>query len=177
MNALRFCPPVALRAGALLLLLSWLGWLGRDSWLWLQNLEQNGDAMPVQAPAPAHQPPDTAAIAQLFGVQPQEAASNQPRVPLTLLASLVENRPELSRALIESPEGSRFYRIGEPLPGGGSLREIGTTQVRVQRYGEDQALSLASHATPLLIPLPAARDVPSSTAARDAPDSPVQPSL
>jgi len=176
-NTLRLCPRVALRAGALLLLLSWLGWLGRDSGLWLQGLEPSGNPAPAAAPAPAHQPPDTDAIARLFGLQPQEASAHQPRVPLTLLASLVERHPELSRALIESPEGSRFYRIGEPLPGGGSLREIGTAQVRLQRYGEDQALTLASPATPLLIPLPAHRDSPSSTAARGEHDSPVQPSL
>ncbi|NBF04670.1 hypothetical protein GV819_20515 [Pseudomonas sp. Fl5BN2] len=177
MNALRLCPRVALRVGVWWLLLGWLGWLGHDSWRWLQSLDQHGNAPPPEAAASPRLPPDAAAIAQLFGVLPQEAAGNQPRVPLTLLASLVESRPELSRALIESPEGSRFYRIGEALPGGGSLREISTDQVHVQRFGEDQALSLTRHTTPLLIPLPAPRDLPSSTAGRGDHDSLVQPSL
>ncbi|QZI72943.1 type II secretion system protein N [Pseudomonas protegens] len=176
MKTLRFCPRVALRVGALALLLSWLTWLGHDSWQWLQGLDQNGHPPPPELVAAPSLPPDTAAIARLFGVQPQEAASNQPRVPLKLVASLVGSSPELSRALIESPDGSRFYSIGEPLPGGGSLREIGTEQVHVQRFGEDQALSLASHTTSLLIPLPAAQESPSSTAAR-ADDSHIQPYL
>ncbi|KAF0865955.1 type II secretion system protein N [Pseudomonas sp. LD120] len=176
MKSLRFCPRLVLRVGAVALLLGWLTWLSHDSWRWLQGLDQNGHPPPPEVVVAPSLPPDTAAIARLFGVLPQEAAGNQPQVPLKLLASLVESRPELSRALIESPEGSRFYRIGEPLPGGGSLREIGTEQVRVQRFGEDQALFLTSHATPLLIPLPAPQAPPSSTAARAA-DSYVQPSL
>jgi general secretion pathway protein C len=176
-NALRLCPRSALRAGAWLLLLSWLAWLAHDSWRWLQTLDSRGNPATVQPSAPAHQPPDTAAIARLFGVQAQEAGGNPPAVPLTLLASLVESRSELSRALIESPEGRRFYRLGEPLPGGGSLREIGTTQVRIQRYGEEQTLSLSSPASPLLIPLPATDDRPSSNATQAEHGSPVPPSL
>jgi len=73
--------------------------------------------------------------------------------------------------------GSRFYGIGEPLPGGGSLREISTQQVRIQRFGEDQSLSLAHHSTPLLMPLPMAPEMPQSTAVRAETHNLVQPSL
>ncbi|MGC5704338.1 hypothetical protein J4P02_29460 [Pseudomonas sp. NFXW11] len=177
MNLRKLCPWRVLPVALVSLLLGWLAWLGHDSWQWLQQQQRN-DSPPLQETAvTAPHAVDSAAIARMFGVEPQAASGLVPAVPLTLLASLVESRPELSRALIESPDGGRFYRIGESLPGGAILREIGVTQVRLQRYGEDQALSLASHATPLLIPLPSGHEVPTSTAARVGQNSLVQPSL
>ncbi len=139
-------------AGALLFLSAWLAWLAHGSWQLRQGLNAATHQAPSAVELPARAQPDPQAIARLFGVQLQEPNSDQPRVPLVLLASLVAAQPELSRALIESPEGRRFYGIGEPLRGGGSLRQIGTDQVRVQRFGEELVLSLPLHETPLLTP-------------------------
>nr|BFD42919.1 hypothetical protein FFPRI1PSEUD_44180 [Pseudomonas sp. FFPRI_1] len=164
MNRLRLPPRAGLWAGALLLLAGWFGWLGHGTWQFSQRLHSVQQPMPVQTPTAPPAVLDSAAIARLFGVLPAEASGNQPRVPLNLLASLVERHPEQSRALIESPEGSRFYRIGEALPGGGSLRRIGPQEVSIQRFGEEQSLSLAPTST-LLVPLPPdGRDPTSRTA-------------
>ncbi|WP_207166175.1 type II secretion system protein N [Pseudomonas protegens] len=152
MSALRPSLRAGLLVGALSFLAAWLAWLAYGSWQFRQSLNPASQQAPAVVPAAPRSQPDPQAIARLFGVQLQEHPSDLPRVPLSLLASLVAAHPEQSRALIESPEGSRFYGIGEPLPGGGSLRQIGTGQVRVQRFGEELILSLPQHATPLLTP-------------------------
>jgi len=152
MNALLPSLRAGLLVGALSFLAAWLTWLAYSSWQFRQGLNPASLEAPSVAPPTPRAQPDPQAIARLFGVQLPEHSSDLPRVPLSLVASLVAGQSEHSRALIESPEGRRFYGIGEPLPGGGSLRQIGTDQVRVQRFGEELILSLPQHETALLTP-------------------------
>lgn len=135
-----------------LLLLAWLTWLGLDAWHQLNSLQTEANVAP---PAPVSEPratPDPLAIAQLFGLMPQDSGESIPEVPLTLLAILQASVAEQSRALIASPEGSRFYRIGETLPGGGVLRQIDASRVLIQRLGSEQTLPLNVPRSNLLTP-------------------------
>lgn len=126
------------------LLCAWLGWLGLDSRTWLQALDtpagQASEAAPPMAkPLPAL---DIQAIAELFGARPPEPVeTGRHAVPLTLLASLSEERAVLSRALILSPEGSAFYRLGDRLPGGARLKAVHPDHVLLQLAGREQRLS------------------------------------
>lgn len=148
-----------LRASAALLLLAWLAWLSRGSWQQLQSLETAANiAPPAQTTAPL-ETPDPLAIAQLFGVMPQAADTSIAEVPLNLLASLQESTAEQSRALIASPDGSRFYRIGETLPGGAVLRQIDATHVLIQRLGNELSLPLNTSTSSLLTPVTSADEL------------------
>jgi general secretion pathway protein C len=161
-----------LGVAACLLLCAWLSWLGHGSWL-LSNAAPTSAANHQASTQPvATAPLNSAAIARLFGALPAETL-NTPRVPLDLLGSLLDSDAQLSRALIGSPQGSRFYQIGQPLPGGGSLRRIGATQVVILRNGVEQTLTLATAKTSLLTP-----SAPAGTTVAAAPaGSLIQPSL
>lgn len=152
MNAFRLSVRAGLLLGAWLILAGWLAWLAHGSWQFQQSLNQAAAQAPPAAEPVARAQPNPQAVARLFGVQLPEHNSDVPRVPLTLVASLMDSRAEQSRALIESPEGSRFYSIGETLPGGGTLRQIDASEIRIQRFGEELTLALAQHETQLLIP-------------------------
>lgn len=103
-----------LGVAACLLLCAWLSWLGHGSWL-LSNAAPTSDANhQASAPPVATAPLNSGAIARLFGAVPAAETLNTPRVPLDLLGSLLESDAQLSRALIGSPQGSRFYQIGQP---------------------------------------------------------------
>nr|WP_237142281.1 type II secretion system protein N [Pseudomonas gregormendelii] len=162
-----------LGVAACLLLCAWLSWLGHGSWL-LSNATPTSEANHQASARPvATAPLNNSAIARLFGAVPAADTLNTPRVPLDLLGSLLESNPQLSRALIGSPQGSRFYQIGQPLPGGGSLRRIDATQVLILRNGVEQTLTLATAKTSLLTPSP-----PAGTTVAAAPaGSLIQPSL
>jgi general secretion pathway protein C len=127
---------------ALLLALLWLAWLGFDARQQLLLLSQSALITPaVSAPIPRPSP-DTQAVAELFGLQPQVVAQSLVEVPLTLLASLVAVDGQGSRALIQDPDGQRFYQQGETLPGGAILQQISADQVLLQRFGQSQSLPL-----------------------------------
>ncbi|MGF6694545.1 type II secretion system protein N [Pseudomonas sp. D(2018)] len=134
---------------------TWLGWLGLQGWHDWQAL----DTPPAQTiasiaeSAPVHHPLDNRAIAELFGAlsaTPLEASSHA--VDLTLLASLSEGRAVLSRALIQSPEGSAFYRLGDRLPGGARLKAVHPDHVVIQAGGHEQRLSFPHSRERLLAP-------------------------
>jgi type II secretory pathway component PulC len=103
---------------------------------------------------PAEQPLNIPAVAAFLGLQPQAGSAADLPVPLTLLASFVEARNDLSRALIQSPEKSGFYRMGESLPGGGTLASVSADQVVIMRNGQRHILTFATPANTLLTALP-----------------------
>ncbi|MCO6056639.1 hypothetical protein NG726_08110 [Pseudomonas sp. MOB-449] len=136
-------------------LCTWLGWLGLQGWHYRQTLDTPPDPTSTPAPqsAPAHHPLDTGAIAELFGAVAPEALDASPHaVALTLLASLSESRAVVSRALIESPEGSAFYRLGDRLPGGARLKAVYPDHVLIQLGGREQRLSFSRAPERLLTP-------------------------
>jgi type II secretory pathway component PulC len=162
-----------LGVAACLLLCAWLSWLGHGSWVFSKATPPGTADHPASAPPVAATALNNTAIARLFGAVPAVDTLNTPRVPLDLLGSLLETDPQLSRALIGSPQGSRFYQIGQPLPGGGSLRQIGATQVVILRNGVQQTLTLATAKPSLLTPA-----TPAGTTIAAAPAGPlIQPSL
>lgn len=105
-------------------------------------------------PAPGQQPLNVAAVAAFLGLQPQDGSAAELPVPLTLLASLVEARSELSRALIQSPDKSAFYRTGDSLPGGGTLARVSANQVVILRNGQRHILAFATPGNGLFTALP-----------------------
>lgn len=134
---------------------AWLAWLGVQGW----DVQQALDTPRVPASTalnpstPAHLALDPHAIAELFGAVALESldASPQP-VALTLLASLSESRAVVSRALIESPEGSAFYRLGDRLPGGARLKAVHPDHVLIQLGGHERRLSFPRAPERLLAP-------------------------
>jgi general secretion pathway protein C len=166
-----------LQASSALGVLAWLAWLGQDSWQLLLSLETEANIAPPVTTALPRETPDPVAIAQLFGVAPQDSSDSIPEVPLRLLASLVESQAEQSRALIASPEDSRFYRIGETLPGGGILRQVGINHVLVQRLGTEQILPMDTSSAALLTPIFETDALRPITASRPAAERLVKPSL
>ncbi|WP_271409322.1 type II secretion system protein N [Pseudomonas sp. Q1-7] len=144
-------------------LCAWLGWLGLDGWRYQQavaaQVEQAAAAPPkVQQP---HTRPDDRSIAELFGaVPPAPVEALQRAVPLTLLASLAESQATASRALIQSPEGSVFYRLGDRLPGGAQLKSVQADHVVIQLGGREHILRFARSQDRLLVPRPAASPDP-----------------
>ncbi|WXL24658.1 type II secretion system protein N [Ectopseudomonas mendocina] len=153
-----------MRGATALLLLGWLLWLGYDAWQQLHTLQTQANiAPPVTPPAP-RETPDPLAIAQLFGVLPETADDSRPEVPLSVLAILQAHTAEHSRALIASPEGSRFYHLGELLPGGAVLRQINATDVLIQRLGNEQSLPLNIPNSSLLTPISEAEQQPADAA-------------
>lgn len=97
------------------------------------------------APLPAAAAPqavtlNTLAVATVFGLATQGSRLNSTE-PLTLRAIVVANDSD-SRALLDGPDGARFYRTGERLPGGSVLRRIETAQVVLWREGREESLNL-----------------------------------
>ncbi|MCU1717750.1 type II secretion system protein N [Pseudomonas sp. 5P_3.1_Bac2] len=122
--------------------LLWLAWLAIDARQQLLLLSQPALISPaVSTPIPRPSP-DPTAIAGMFGLQPQVVNDSVVEVPLTLLASLVAVDGQGSRALIQDPDGQRFYQQGETLPGGAVLQQISAGQVLLQRFGQSHSLPL-----------------------------------
>lgn len=143
-----------------------LGWLTFDLWQLQQGLSVSQPAPTINESraAPADQPLNIAAVASFLGVQQQagdEALAAD--TPLTLLACFVERRQDLSRALIQSPDASAFYRPGDSLPGGGTLTSVSTDEVLILRNGRRQTLTFAAPATPLFIASPPQASAASAT--------------
>lgn len=139
-------------------LCAWLGWLCLDSWNYRQALANQVEQAATPAPkAPeAHLHPDNRTIAELFGaVPPEPMESLQRAVPLTLLASLMEHQAIQSRALIQSPEGSAFYMLGDRLPGGAQLKDVQADHVLILLGGRQHILRFAQPQGRLLTPRPA----------------------
>lgn len=133
--------PVVLRALLLMLPLSygltlaWQEWSSRQARI---TAMQTVPAAVVVAPQFAA--PDTLAVATVFGMAGQGSLLNSGEA-LTLRATVVTGDSD-SRALLAGPDGARFYRTGERLPGGSLLRRIETHQVVVWRQGREALLSL-----------------------------------
>lgn len=152
-------------AALLLLALLWLAWLAIDARQQLLLLSQPALITPAVSAAIPRPSPDTQALAELFGLQPQVVTQSLVEVPLTLLASLVAVDGQGSRALIQDPDGQRFYRQGESLPGGAILQQISADQVLLQRFGQSQSLPLqAVTGSQLLHPQNAAATAPNPKA-------------
>ena len=67
------------------------------------------------------------------------------RLPLTLKAVFVSNRPEQSSALIsQRGKPGKMYGPGDTLPGDARLSEVEATQVILQRAGAREALAFKS---------------------------------
>ena len=66
-------------------------------------------------------------------------------VRLVLRGTMDTGDPASSRAFIAAGDGSSAgsYRIGDPLPGGEVLRDIGTDSIQVERAGRTQTLVLS----------------------------------
>ncbi|MDH4585460.1 hypothetical protein E8F20_26790 [Pseudomonas sp. BN415] len=134
---------------------AWLGWLGLQGWHHWQALETPLalTTAPSAESDPAHHPLDNRAIAELFGAVTLEPLAGSPHaVDLTLLASLSEGHAVLSRALIQSPDGSAFYRLGDRLPGGARLKAVYPDHVVIQAGGHEQRLSFPRASERLLAP-------------------------
>lgn len=145
----------------------WLAWLGAGTWHFHHALMAAPAAYAppsAAAQAPA-QPVDAVLVALLFGVlltNPEAPAEDAAAsLSLTLLASLVEQRAEHSRALIAGPGGSAFYRVGEQLPNGAVLRDITPDHVRLQHAGREFQLGFPRRETRLFVPRPPAADIAS----------------
>ncbi len=137
--------------------LSVSGWLSYDLWQLQQGLSVSQPAATIteSRSEPADQPLNIGAVASFLGVQQQAGDdTSAAATPLTLLACFVESRQDLSRALIQSPDTSAFYRPGDSLPGGGTLTSVSTDEVVILRNGRRQTLAFAAPTTPLFIALP-----------------------
>ncbi|TFY89897.1 hypothetical protein DYL59_10970 [Pseudomonas kairouanensis] len=117
------------------LVLGWQEWqLRRTQWAPVQ---------PLPAPLPTLTPVfalNTQAVATVLGLSSHGSVMDSAE-PLTLLATVVAGNSE-SRALLAGPEGERFYRAGERLPGGSLLRRIEPAHVVLWRQGREERLSL-----------------------------------
>ncbi|MGA4634732.1 type II secretion system protein N [Pseudomonas solani] len=162
--------PRVLPGLALIALCAWLGWLALASSDYRQALDAVA-RQPLLQPLSEVQhegvASDSLAIALMFGALPAtpggEHHESAQAVPLTLLASLAAERPEDSRALIGSPEGSRFHRPGERLPGGAVLKAVAADHVLLLRNGREQRLGFERHTERLLVPRPASFDSPETS--------------
>ena len=145
--------------------LSVLVWLVVDVWRFqnVLSLSQPAPTVTESQASLADQPLNIAAVASFLGVQQADEHAAAAAPPLTLLACFVESRQELSRALIQSPDNSAFYRPGDSLPGGGTLTSVSTDEVLILRNGRHQTLTVAAPATPLFIALPPQAPAASAT--------------
>ncbi|WDH21865.1 type II secretion system protein N [Pseudomonas chlororaphis] len=129
----------------------WLSWLGLDSWSYRQVVA--GQPVPsASAEQRLPAPLDDRNIARVFGAVPVEFDSAQASLPLVLLASLLGNQPEQSRALIQYADSRAFYSPGERLPDGTLLKSVSADQVVVLRNGREQNLLLPGRQLRLLSP-------------------------
>jgi type II secretory pathway component PulC len=117
------------------LTLAWQEWQFRQ----LQRSAVQASPAPANTLAP-RTPLNTLAVATVLGMSAQDSALNSTE-PLTLRATMVASDRD-SRALLAGPEGERFYRTGERLPGGSLLRRIEPAQVVLWRQGREERLHL-----------------------------------
>ncbi|NBA96205.1 type II secretion system protein N [Pseudomonas sp. R5(2019)] len=150
-------------AAVLVLLGFGVVWLSIDLWQLNRTLRTPALIAPqAVAPLPPAAALEAGPIAALFGAQVPGQSQDRQAVPLTLLASLVETRLEHSRALIQAPATTRFYRPGESLPGGALLKHIASSHVVILRNGREQALNLKPARTGLLNPVPSGNPTPAA---------------
>lgn len=125
----------------LMLPLGYGGFFGWQEWQFRQSLSTTVGSVPMPlatlAPSPAL---NTQAVATVLGLTTQGSVLNSAE-PLILRATVVAGNSE-SRALLAGPEGERFYRAGERLPGGSLLRRIEPAHVVLWRQGREERLSL-----------------------------------
>lgn len=125
----------------LMLPLGYGGFLGWQEWQFRQSPSTAAKAVPsalvTRAPSPAL---NTQAVATVLGLTTQGSVLDSAE-PLTLRATVVPSNSE-SRALLAGPEGERFYRAGERLPGGSLLRRIERAHVVLWRQGREERVSL-----------------------------------
>lgn len=123
--------------------------LGWQEWVFRQAPPSPVQALPqslaVSAPSTEL---NTLAVATVLGLTAQDNVLNSAE-PLTLKATLVASGSE-SRALLAGPDGERFYRAGERLPGGSVLRRIETVHVVLWRQGREEQLRLRPTGTRFL---------------------------
>lgn len=132
---------VGLRVLLLMLPLSYGLMLAWQEWQFRQSRVTAVQAAPTPVVIPEQDAAlNTLAVATVFGFTTQGAALNSTE-PLTLRATVVASGSE-SRALLAGPEGERFYRTGERLPGGSLLRRIEPAHVVLWRQGREERLSL-----------------------------------
>ncbi|RON58972.1 type II secretion system protein N [Pseudomonas frederiksbergensis] len=138
--------------------------------LWQEwHFRQNpGASLPVVAPAletvPAEVPPDTSAVATVFGLNTQTALRPSTEA-LTLQACFVVGTG-LSKALLTNAQGPRLYRVGERLPGGSVLRRVEVNQVVLWNKGREERLVLQPPAARFLRRLESPASAPASPFAR-----------
>ncbi|MGF6098979.1 type II secretion system protein N [Pseudomonas sp. 18175] len=121
--------------------MSYGGVLGWQEWQFRRAQWATVQTMP--APLPTLTPPsalNTQAVATVLGLTTQGSVLDSAE-PLTLRATVVARDSE-SRALLAGPDGERFYRAGERLPGGSLLRRIEPAHVVLWRQGREERLSL-----------------------------------
>ena len=133
----------------------WLAWLGLDNWTYRQVVA--GQPVPAVVPSASAEkllpaPLDDRNIARVFGAVPVEFDSAQASLPLVLLASLLGNQPEQSRALIQHADSQAFYSPGARLPDVSLLKSVSADQVVVLRNGREQNLLLPGRQMRLLSP-------------------------
>ena len=133
----------------------WLISLSVESWAYWQKVA--GQPLPdIQAITRAEKvlpaPLDDHNIAKAFGAVPVEFDSSPASEPLKLLASLLGNQPEQSRALIQYADTRAFYSPGNRLPDGARLKSIGSHKVVVVRAGREHDLLLPGRELRLLKP-------------------------
>lgn len=97
-------------------------------------------ALPERVPAPALAPFKPDAIAAVLGLSPQGPLAHSAE-PLELRASFVSSNGA-SHALLAGSQQSRFYRVGERLPGGSVLRRIEVSHVVLWRNNREERLLL-----------------------------------
>jgi type II secretory pathway component PulC len=133
--------PAVLRALFLMVPFGYGVTLAWQEWQFRKAQTQSVQMLPAPETAAA---PDavlnTLAVATVFGLSAQGRVMNSAE-PLTLLATVVANGSD-SRALLASPDGARFYRTGERLPGGSLLRRVEAAHMVLWRQGREELVSL-----------------------------------
>ncbi len=139
---------------SLIALCLWLTWLGLNSWTYQQTAtgQLAPTAVPLSTAKRLPAPLDNHSIARVFGALPIELDSSQSSHPLILLASLLGNQPEQSRALIQHTNSRAFYSQGERLPDSSLLKSVSADQVVIVRNGREQNLLLPRRPMRLLSP-------------------------
>jgi hypothetical protein len=107
---------------------------------------------PASAPVLAVEPRPlaTQALALAFGIR--EASPLASQLALTLKACFISSQGQ-SRALVAHADGQGVYRVGDELPGGARLRQIGNQSITLWFNGGEQRLSLAGDGQSLLRPV------------------------
>ena len=125
-------------------------YLAWDEWQYRKAVSTLPVLVPVNTTKalPGSQAFNPEAIASVLGLSSRDVQVTSAEA-LKLIASFVSSHGT-SQALLAGAEGSRFYKVGERLPGGSVLRRVGTAYVVLWHNGREEWLVLRPAAAHLL---------------------------